>query len=87
MGAVSYSFFLDDNRLGYTIRDLISAGVWPQPKGIKSRGFASIIKVKSKCVDACLVVDGGVAVPFNDGSTVILEIKPEDCLRTVIFAD
>ncbi|KAF2881591.1 hypothetical protein ILUMI_24583 [Ignelater luminosus] len=77
----------DDNRLGYTIRDLISAGVWPQPKGIKSRGFASTIKVKSKCLDACLVVDGGVAVPFNDGSTVILEIKPEDCLRTVIFAD
>lgn len=81
------TFQPDDKRLGYTIRDLISAGVWPQPKGIKSRGFAHTIKVKSKCVDACLVVDGGISVPFNDGAVAILEINPEDSLRTTIMSD
>ncbi|KAJ8928861.1 hypothetical protein NQ314_018512 [Rhamnusium bicolor] len=77
----------DDKRMGFTIRDLISAGVWPQPKGIKSRGFATKIEVKSSCFDASLVVDGGVAFTFNDGAIVLLEIIPEDALRTVIFKD
>lgn len=80
-------FSTDDQRMGYTIRDLISAGVWPQPKGIKSRGFATKIEMKSNCFDASLVVDGGVSFAFNDGTIAFLEIKPEDALRTVIFRD
>ncbi|KAJ8925346.1 hypothetical protein NQ315_009176 [Exocentrus adspersus] len=52
-------FQSDDKRMGYTIRDLISCGVWPDPKGIKSRGFATKIEVLSNCYDASLVVDGG----------------------------
>ncbi|CAH1117127.1 unnamed protein product [Phaedon cochleariae] len=77
----------DDQKMGYTIRDLISAGVWPQPKGIKSRGFASKIEIKSNCFDACLVVDGGVSFCFNDGTIALMEILPEDSLRTVTFKD
>lgn len=73
--------------MGYTIRDLISAGVWPQPKGIKSRGFATKIKVKSNCFDAGLVIDGGVSFSFNDGTVAILEIHPEDALRTVTLTN
>lgn len=72
--------------MGYTIRDLISAGVWPQPKGIKSRGFASRIEVKSNCFDARLVVDGGISFDFNDGTIAILEINPGDSLRTVVLS-
>lgn len=73
--------------MGYTIRDLISGGVWPNPKGIKSRGFATKIEVKSNCFDASLVVDGGVSFSFNDGTIALLEILPEDALRTVVFMD
>lgn len=79
--------FLDEQQMGYTIRDLISAGVWPQPKGIKSRGFARKIEMKSNCFCASLVIDGGVSFPFNDGTIILLEILPEDALRTVIFKD
>ncbi|XP_074035811.1 NAD kinase 2, mitochondrial isoform X4 [Leptinotarsa decemlineata] len=80
-------FAPDDINMGYTIRDLISAGVWPQPKGIKSRGFAKKIEIKSNCFDACLVVDGGVSFCFNDGTIALLEVLPEDALRTVVFKD
>lgn len=77
----------DDKRMGYTIRDLICGGVWPQPKGIKSRGFAKKIEIKSNCFDASLVIDGGVSVNFNDGATVLLEILPEDALKTIVIRD
>ncbi|XP_050316092.1 NAD kinase 2, mitochondrial isoform X2 [Anthonomus grandis grandis] len=76
-----------DKRMAYTIRELISASVWPDPKGIKSRGFAQKIEIKSNCFDASLVIDGGVSFSFNDGTTALLEIRPEDALRTVIFKD
>ncbi|XP_057660932.1 NAD kinase 2, mitochondrial [Diorhabda carinulata] len=75
----------DDKRMGYTIRDLISSGVWPHPKGIKPRGFVSTIEIKSHCFDAYLVLDGGISFPFNDGAVAVLETLPEDALRTVIF--
>ncbi|XP_060518834.1 NAD kinase 2, mitochondrial isoform X2 [Cylas formicarius] len=78
-------FAPDDKRMAYTIRELISAGVWPDPKGIKPRSFASKIELKSNCFDASLVIDGGVSFKFNDGTTALLEIKPEDALRTIIF--
>lgn len=76
-------FSPEEKRMGYTIRDIISAGVWPQPKGIKSRGFATKIKLQSHCFDACLVIDGGVSFAFNDGTIAITEIHPQDSLRTV----
>ncbi|GLV39633.1 uncharacterized protein CBL_08300 [Carabus blaptoides fortunei] len=80
-------FPADDRRLGYTIRDLISVGVWPQPKGIQPRGFASKLTIKSCCYDAGLVIDGGLSFSFNDGTIAMLEVYPEDALRTVVFRD
>lgn len=80
-------FSPDNKRMAYTIRELISAAVWPDPKGIKPRGFAQKIEIKSKCFDASLVIDGGVSFSFNDGTTALLEIRPEDALRTVVFKD
>ncbi|XP_030759455.1 NAD kinase 2, mitochondrial isoform X2 [Sitophilus oryzae] len=77
----------DDKKMAYTIRELISAAVWPDPKGIKNRGFAYKLELRSNCYDAALVMDGGISFPFNDGATALLEIKPEDALRTVIFKD
>lgn len=42
----------DDPRLCYSIREQICVGVWPNPKGLESRGFAKQITVKSRCIDA-----------------------------------
>jgi len=67
----------------YTIRDLISAGVWPDPKGLSPRGFANKIEVKSRCFDGGLVIDGGVFVKLNEGTTATLEVYTSDALRTV----
>ncbi|VDK18472.1 unnamed protein product [Anisakis simplex] len=49
------------------------------------RGFASRIRVRSRCYDAHLVIDGGAAYKFNDGAEAILEVHPEDALKTVVF--
>ncbi|XP_069690275.1 NAD kinase 2, mitochondrial isoform X2 [Periplaneta americana] len=75
--------FSCDKRMSYTIRDLISAGVWPDPKGLEPRGYANRIEVKSRCFDGGLVVDGGVFFKFNEGTTATLEVHDCDALRTV----
>lgn len=77
--------FTEDCRMCYTIRDLISAGVWPSPPGLAPRGFAQSILIRSRCRDARLVVDGGTSFIFNDGSEALFELYPEDALRTVIL--
>lgn len=30
-----------------------------------------------------LVIDGGIAYPFNDGAKILLEVNPEDTLLTI----
>ncbi|KAK6629837.1 hypothetical protein RUM43_003657 [Polyplax serrata] len=83
-----FKFGPEERILGYTIRDLISLGVWPQPKGlIEARGFANSIHLESKCVDAAVIVDGGISFPFNEGCVAYLETHPRDSLRTVILSD
>lgn len=42
------------------------------------RGFASKIRVRSRCYDAHLVIDGGAAYKFNDGAEAILEVLLSD---------
>lgn len=73
----------DDPRLCYSIREQICVGVWPNPKGLESRGFAKQITVKSRCIDASLVIDGSIAYNFNDGAKALLEVHPEDALLTI----
>ncbi|XP_075219223.1 NAD kinase 2, mitochondrial [Lycorma delicatula] len=77
----------DDRRMVYTVRDLISAAVWPDPPGLPSRGFCDFISVHSKCLDAGLVIDGELLYPFNDGTVAVMEILPEDVLRTVLLIE
>ena len=45
------------------------------------RGTAGRIEVKSRCFDACLVIDGSLSFNFNDGTKAIIEILDEDALR------
>lgn len=61
--------------------------MWPQPKGLQSKGFATKIQVKSNCYDAGLIIDGGVSYAFNDGVVAILEQHQDDALRTVTLID
>jgi len=72
----------------YTLRDPISVGTYPSPDELKPRGKARNIAVKSKCFDACLVIDGSLSFKFNDGTKAVIEILDEDSLRTVqLFQD
>jgi len=67
----------------YTLRDPISVGTYPSPKELKPRGKARNITVKSKCFDACLVIDGSLSFKFNDGTKAVIELLDADSLRTV----
>lgn len=76
-------FAADDPRLCYSIREQICVGVWPKPKDSPNRNFAKNLFVRSKCIDACLVIDGSISYPFNDGAKALLEVHPEDALLTI----
>lgn len=73
----------DDPRLCYSIREHICVGVWPNPKGLESKGYAKQISVRSRCIDASLVIDGSIAYNFNDGAKASLAVYPEDALLTI----
>lgn len=71
-------------KMAYTIRDpVVNGTVYTS----KPRGFANRIELKSRCFNACLVIDGGLSFIFNDGATAIFEMFPEDALRTVTLLD
>ena len=73
--------------MSYAIRDIILNDIWPLPKSIAPRDFCTKLTVQSQCYDAGLVLDGGIGVPFNVGTTAFLEIKPEDALRTIVLEE
>ncbi|XP_012535091.1 NAD kinase 2, mitochondrial [Monomorium pharaonis] len=79
----SLRFDAEDSKLCYSIRDMIMNNVVPIPKDVHTRGFCKKVTVKSQCFDAGLVLDGGIAVPFNFGTIAELETFPEDSLRTI----
>ena len=66
-----------------TLRDPTSVGTYPSPNEFKPRGKARNITVKSKCFDACLVIDGSLSFKFNDGTKAFIELLDKDSLRTV----
>ena len=71
------------NLMCYTLRDPVSAGTFPTAVEKKTRGKARRMEVKSRCFDACLVIDGSLSYKFNDGTRAIISIHDEDVLRTV----
>lgn len=79
--------FTEDSKLCYSIRDMIVNDAMSIPKRIYPRGFCKKITVRSECFDAGLVVDGGIAVPFNFGTIAEIETFPEDSLRTITLPD
>ncbi|XP_078127118.1 NAD kinase 2, mitochondrial isoform X1 [Sander vitreus] len=76
----SLVFSPDERRLFYSIREPIVNRVFSSSQ---QRGFASKVSVRSRCWDACMVVDGGTSFEFNDGAIATLSMSEEDELRTV----
>lgn len=79
----SLRFDAEDSKLCYSIRDMIMNNAVPVPKDMHTRGFCKKVTVKSQCIDAGLVLDGGIAVPFNFGTIAEIESFLEDSLRTI----
>lgn len=57
--------------MAYMIRDPVNNATF---QSVPSRGFATSIRVHSRCYDAYLVIDGNVAYKFNDGTEATMEV-------------
>uniref|UniRef100_A0A670YN18 NAD kinase 2, mitochondrial n=1 Tax=Pseudonaja textilis TaxID=8673 RepID=A0A670YN18_PSETE len=74
----------EEPRLFFSVREPISNRVFSSSR---QRGFASKVCIRSRCWDACMVVDGGTSFEFNDGAIASILINTEDALRTVLLED
>uniref|UniRef100_A0A3Q2P365 NAD(+) kinase n=1 Tax=Fundulus heteroclitus TaxID=8078 RepID=A0A3Q2P365_FUNHE len=79
----SLVFSPEERRLFYSVREPISNRVFSSSR---QRGFANkSVRVRSRCWDACMVVDGGTSFEFNDGAIASVSTSEEDRLRTVLL--
>ncbi|KAM7393360.1 hypothetical protein PAMA_008155 [Pampus argenteus] len=78
----SLVFSPEDRRLFFSVREPIVNRVFSSSR---QRGFASKVCVRSRCWDACMVVDGGTSFEFNDGAIATISMSEEDQLRTVVL--
>ncbi|XP_015244784.1 PREDICTED: NAD kinase 2, mitochondrial isoform X4 [Cyprinodon variegatus] len=78
----SLVFSPEERRLFYSVREPISNRVFSSSR---QRGFANKVCVRSRCWDACMVVDGGTSFEFNDGAIATVSMSEEDQLRTVLL--
>ncbi|XP_016918860.1 NAD kinase 2, mitochondrial isoform X3 [Apis cerana] len=81
----SLYFDAEESKLCYVVRDMIVNDLWPISKCIHPRKFCNKLTVRSQCYDASIVLDGGIAIPFNFGATAIMETYPEDSLRSLVL--
>ncbi|XP_053264023.1 NAD kinase 2, mitochondrial isoform X3 [Podarcis raffonei] len=72
----------EEPKMFFSIREPISNRVFSSSR---QRGFASKVCIRSRCWDACMVVDGGTSFEFNDGAIASILINTEDALRTVLL--
>ncbi|XP_053304100.1 NAD kinase 2, mitochondrial isoform X3 [Spea bombifrons] len=70
----------EEPRMFFSIREPIANRVFSSSR---QRGFTSKVCVRSRCWDACMVVDGGTSFEFNDGAIVSISMDPDDALCTV----
>ncbi|KAK0154124.1 NAD kinase 2, mitochondrial [Merluccius polli] len=78
----SLVFSPEDQCLFFSVREPIVNRVF---SSIRQRGFAKKVCVRSRCWDACMVVDGGTSFEFNDGAVATISMSEEDQLRTVLL--
>ncbi|XP_053505472.1 NAD kinase 2, mitochondrial isoform X3 [Ictalurus furcatus] len=77
-------FSPEENRVFFSVREPIVNRVFSNSR---QRGFASKVCVRSRCWDACMVVDGGTSFEFNDGAIATISLHEEDLLKTVLLDD
>uniref|UniRef100_A0A1I7VZY7 FAD-binding oxidoreductase n=1 Tax=Loa loa TaxID=7209 RepID=A0A1I7VZY7_LOALO len=68
--------------IAFTVRDPVFNATFPA--GIQ-HGFAKRIRVRSRCTNAHIVLDGNISVPFNSGTEILLEIHESDALCSAVF--
>ncbi|KAF3828591.1 hypothetical protein GH733_004581 [Mirounga leonina] len=69
----------EEPKILFSIREPIANRVFSSSR---QRCFTSKVCVRSRCWDACMVVDGGTSFEFNDGAIASMMINKEDELRT-----
>ncbi|XP_010223113.1 PREDICTED: NAD kinase 2, mitochondrial-like isoform X2 [Tinamus guttatus] len=74
----------EEPKMLFSIREPIVNRVFSSSR---QRGFSSKVCVRSRCWDACMVVDGGTSFEFNDGAIVSIMIDTEDALCTVLLEE
>nr|XP_048707461.1 NAD kinase 2, mitochondrial isoform X3 [Caretta caretta] len=74
----------EEPKMFFSIREPIANRVFSSSL---QRGFFSKVCVRSRCWDACMVVDGGTSFEFNDGAIASILINTEDALRTVLLEE
>ncbi|VDK83686.1 unnamed protein product [Litomosoides sigmodontis] len=67
----------------FTARDPLFNTTFPAGT---QRGFAKKIRVRSRCTNGYIVLDGNASVPFNSGMKVLLEIHESDALCPTVFS-
>ncbi|XP_056181501.1 NAD kinase 2, mitochondrial isoform X1 [Falco biarmicus] len=74
----------EEPKMLFSIREPIVNRVFSSSQ---QRGFSSKVCVRSRCWDACMVVDGGTSFEFNDGAIASIMIDTEDALCTVLLEE
>ncbi|XP_060690078.1 NAD kinase 2, mitochondrial isoform X3 [Hemiscyllium ocellatum] len=80
----SLIFCPEDPKIFFSIREPIVNRVFTSSQ---HRGFTNKMSVRSRCWDACMVVDGGTSFEFNDGAIATLTVNEEDALCTVVLEE
>ncbi|NXF05028.1 NAKD2 kinase, partial [Smithornis capensis] len=74
----------EEPKMFFSVREPIVNRVFSSSR---QRGFSSKVCVRSRCWDACMVVDGGTSFEFNDGAIASIVIDTEDALCTVLLEE
>ncbi|XP_073477353.1 NAD kinase 2, mitochondrial isoform X5 [Aquarana catesbeiana] len=80
----SLIFNPEEQKMFFSVREPIANRVFSSSWQC---GFTSKVCVRSRCWDACMVVDGGTSFEFNDGAIVSITMNKDDALCTVLLDD
>uniref|UniRef100_A0A4X2LBE5 NAD kinase 2, mitochondrial n=1 Tax=Vombatus ursinus TaxID=29139 RepID=A0A4X2LBE5_VOMUR len=72
----------EEPKMLFSIREPIANRIFSSSR---QRCFSSKVCVRSRCWDACMVIDGGTSFEFNDGAIASIMINRDDALRTVLL--
>ncbi|XP_074058740.1 NAD kinase 2, mitochondrial isoform X2 [Macrotis lagotis] len=72
----------EEPKMLFSIREPIANRIFSSSR---QRCFSSKVCVRSRCWDACMVIDGGTSFEFNDGAIASIMINKDDELRTVLL--